>query len=253
MFRKASNNRNWKEDFSKQACVSLKDELLQFSNIRNNEYPEPMAEYNTIWEDREYNLSKLRKLWLVLEPFHPSISGIAHPFLSFEFEDDFLCLSIEARTTKDENYSIIKGLFRNYELIYSYGTEKDFFIRRAYYQNHDLYLYPLVTPPLEILTLLLVTVVTANSLIRTPRFYNSARNNCTTTLRRHANQVRPGSFPPFLLADFLPGLSDKILYKKSWIDTDVGISELRQKHSIKSLVNKYRDSSDFSHLIRGRQ
>ena len=99
-----------------------------------------------------------------------------------------------------------------------FGDERDLILRRTLYQETEVYLYPLITPPAEVRSLLLRMVKTANKLRTHARFYNSVAENCTSVLRKHANEVRPGSFPSFVLAQVLPGLSDRVLYRKGWID-----------------------------------
>ena len=250
MFRKPSNDRNWKRDFEKMAWAELKGDTIILHNVRNNRYNQPGEKYSINWEDRCYKLSTLRRLWFLLEPFHPTIDAIAHPFLSFEFEDTFLAVSIEARVTRGNRYSIAKGLVGNYELIYSFGDEHDFIVRRTCFHEHAVYLYPLITPPIEVATLLLGMLANANALTQRPRLYNSVSNNCTNVLRRHANQVRPGSFLPFIWADLLPGLSDIVLFKKGWIATNANLKNMRKVHSIKDIACKVKDHPRFSMLIR---
>ena len=245
-----SNDRDWKADAARLPEAEFRGDALTLHNVRNTRYGAPGTSYEVAWETRTYDLATLKRLWFVVEPFHPTFKVIAHTFLSFEFEDDFLALSIEARTKRDESYSILRGLVNEFEVLYSVGDERDFVLRRTLYLGHDLYLYPLVTPPREVRKALVGMLETANRLRRRPRFYNSVTNNCTSALRKHANRVRPGSFPAFALADVLPGLSDRVLYDKGWIDTDVTLKELRDAHSVGARVAACADLPDFSRCIR---
>ena len=248
--RTPSNDRDWKADVARMPEAEFRGDALTLRNVRNTRYGAPSTPYEVAWETRTYDLAALKRLWFVVEPFQPTIKVIAHTFLSFEFEDDFLALSIEARTQRGESYSILRGLVNAFELIYSVGDERDFILRRTLYLGHDLYLYPLVTPPREVRKVLVGMLETANSLRRRPRFYNSVTNNCTSALRKHANRVRPGSFPAFVLADVLPGLSDGVLYDKGWIDTAVPPRGLRDAHSVGARVAACAPRSDFSRCIR---
>jgi len=240
----------WKPDVARMPSATLDGDVVTIADVRNTRYPAPGEPYEVAWDTRRYDLATLRRLWFLVEPFHPTLSFVAHTFLSFEFDDDCVALSIEARLRTDQRYSIVRGLFGAYALTYSFGDERDFLLRRTRYQRHELYLYPLVTPPLEVRALFLNMLASANALLERPRRYHSVRHNCTSTLRRHANQVRPGSFPPFILADVMPGRSDRVLYRKGWIDTDVTENALRDAHAIQEKANTAADDPDFSRRIR---
>lgn len=240
----------WKPDVARQASAVVEGDEVTLKNVRNTRYPAPGEPYQVVWETRHYQLPKLRRLWFLVEPFHPTIPAVAHTFLSFEFADDFLAMSIEARLRRDQRYSIVRGLFGRYALAYTFGDERDFFLRRTRNQGHELYLYPLVTPEIEVRGLFLNVLATANALAERPRAYDSARSNCTTLLRRHANQVRPGSFPPIMLADVMPGRSDRVLHRKGWIDTTVSEEALRPTHAIRDKAEAAADDPAFSRRIR---
>jgi nitrate reductase gamma subunit len=108
--RKPSNDRLWKEDQARLAKVKIEGDIAHIENVRNIRYGAPGTPYQAVWEKRSYDLSKLKRLWFIVEPFHPTIKAIAHTFISFEFEDDFLSLSVEARKEQGEEYSIVKGM-----------------------------------------------------------------------------------------------------------------------------------------------
>ncbi len=252
-FRRPSNDRDWKPDFAQTAYGERSGDRLTLHNVRNTRYGAPGTSYETRWDTRDYDLSTLKRLWFMVEPFRPSVPAIAHNLLSFEFADDFLAFSAEARLERGEKYSIFRGMMGGFELAYTFGDERDFIARRTNYLDHHLYLYPLVTPPHEALELLLELIETANALNEQPRFYHSAFENCTSVLMKHANRVRPGSFPPFLLAQVMPGRSDKVLYDKGWLDTDLPWEEVREAYDVKAKAEQYADAPDFSRRIREKK
>jgi hypothetical protein len=245
-----SDAATWKPDVARMPRATLDGDMVTLTDVRATRYPAPGEPYEVAWDTRRYDLATLRRLWFLVEPFHPTLSFVAHTFLSFEFDDDFLALSIEARMRTDQRYSIVRGLFGAFALTYSFGDERDFLLRRTRYQQHELYLYPLVTPPLEVRALFLNALAAANALHDRPRRYHSVLHNCTSTLRRHANQVRPGSFPPFVWADVMPGRSDLVLFRKGWIDTNVSGEELRPAHAVRERANAIGDVPDFSRRVR---
>lgn len=250
--RKPSAQRNWKPDLAKQASGLFEGDSVTLDYVRNTRYGASDDAYEVVWETRRYELDKLKRLWFLVESFS-EIEVIAHTFLSFEFDDGcFLAVSVEARPEEGESYGIVKGLLRHFELSYLFGDERDLIARRTLYQGHEVYLYPLITPPHEIRSLLEKMVKTANDLTKTPRFYNSITDNCTSVLRKHANEVRPGSFPSFVLAQVLPGRSDKVLYEKGWIVTDAPLEQLRATHAIKEKAENCPLDANFSDCLRPR-
>jgi hypothetical protein len=249
--RKPSNDRPWKDDQARLAKVRLEGDLAHIENLRNIRYGQPDAPYKTVWENRIYDLSKVKRLWFIVEPFHPTIKAIAHTFISFEFEDDFLSLSVEARKEHDEEYSIVRGMMGSFELVYCLADERDHIVRRSVYSQHELYVYPLITPSHEVRAILEHVFKMTNGLVEAPKFYHSVRDNCTSALRDLANVVQPGSFAPFIWAQVLPGLSDKVLYKKGWIDTEVPFEKLRETYGVRAKTEQFKDDADFSRKIRG--
>ncbi len=248
--RRPSNHRPWKEDQARLAKVRLEGDTAHIENVRNIRYGQPDTPYETVWENRSYDLSKLKRLWFIVEPFHPTIKAIAHTFISFEFEDGFLSLSVEARKEYDEEYSIVRGMMGGFELIYCLGDERDHIVRRSVYSEHELYVYPLITPPHEVRAILEHVFSIVNGLVEKPKFYHSVRDNCTSALRDLAIVVQPGSFAPFILAQVLPGLSDEVLYKKGWVDTNVPLEKLRETYGVRVKAAQFRDDEDFSRKIR---
>ena len=76
---------------------------------------------------------------------------MAHTMVSFEFEGgDTVCFSIETRKEKGEGYSAVKGLFRQFELIYVVADERDVVrLRTNYRRGEDVYLFRLNASPAQ--------------------------------------------------------------------------------------------------------
>lgn len=247
---RASTTRDWKPDFARQAYGEIDGDTLTLHDLRTTRYPEPGEPYEVRWDTRSYDLSELKRLWFLVESFS-KLEVVAHTFLSFEFADGTcLAVSVEARPEVGENYDILDGVLRRFELSYIFGDERDMILRRTRYQQHQVYMYPLVTPPEEVRAVLLRMVETANDLKVKPRFYNSITDNCTSVLRKHANEVRPGSFGMFALAQVLPGTSDKMLYKKGWLATEVTLGALRERYAIKEKSEICAKKAEFSSCLR---
>lgn len=242
--------RQWQPDLAEQTYGSLGGDTLTLHNVRNSRYAAPDEPYDIVWETRQYDLSKVTRLWFAVASFS-RFEVVAHTFLSFEFSDgQFLAVSVEARPEQGKDYNLVEGLLRHFELSYVFGDERDLILRRTLYQATEVYLYPLITPPAEVRSLFLKMVETANGLRAHARFYNSVAENCTSVLRKHANEVRPGSFPAFVLAQVLPGLSDRVLYRKRWIATDLPFSVLRERYAVQEKSRRCATDEAFSSCIR---
>jgi hypothetical protein len=64
--------------------------------------------------------------------------------MSWGFEgDQYVAISIETRKAKGEEYSALRGFFRQYELIYVVADERDVVRLRTNYRGEDVYLYRL--------------------------------------------------------------------------------------------------------------
>ena len=248
--KRPTNNRDWRADLVRPPHVDFDGDRVTVHNVRNIRYGAPGTPFTGRWEDRTYDLNTLLRVWFVVESFS-QIEAIAHTLISFEFSGgEYLAFSAEARVLQGEPYDILRGMFNNYELIYTLGDERDFILRRAVYQDHDVYLYPLIMPPHEVKKMLRDIFHEANILRHQPRFYNSISRNCTNLLGLHADHARPGSFAWWRPEQVLPGTSDRLLYHRGWIDTTLPFEKIREVYNVRAVAQKYKDDPDVSKKMR---
>ena len=176
---------------------------------------------------------------------------MGHTLLSFGFNDgQYLAVSIEARLSEGNNYDLLRGLFRSFELIYHFGTERDFIARRTTYLDHDVYLYPIRAAPRVTRQLLLDYLHAADTLTRQPRFYNTLFDNCTGGIVKHVTKVDPSALSRYTIAQVAPGWSDRVLYSKGLIDTELPFEELHAHFNVKEKATEVAADPDFSQRIR---
>jgi len=176
---------------------------------------------------------------------------IAHIFLSFGFGDDHLAISIEARKEATEGYSSIKGFFKQYELIYIAGDERDLIRVRTNYRKdppEELYLYPLAGSLENAKRVFLGYMQTMNELRERPRFYNTLTANCTNVIWMHA-RLNPGHVP-FSWKILLSGYTPEYLYEQGKLATDLSFGELQFRARINKRAREADQSPEFSRLIR---
>jgi hypothetical protein len=241
----ASNDKNWAADVAHGITGSLDGNRLSVHDIRNFHW-RTETDYTENWEQRTYDLSKMRSLDLFLVYWMgPSI---AHAIMSFGFEDGrYLDFSIELRRTKDDQYSAIAGFFKTYELVYIGADERDLMtLRKA--RNEKIHLYRLRTPPERARALLAEYIKQANELAVKPRFYNTLTTNCTTAIFDMMRTVT--SSIPFdwriVLTGYLPGY----LYDHGAVDTGIPLEELSRRADVTGRVDGTLDEVEFSSRIR---
>ena len=175
---------------------------------------------------------------------------MAHPIVSFDFADALpLCFSIETRKSVGQKYSALRGLYRQYTLIYIVADERDSIrVRSNYRHGEDVYLYRTLASPPEARERFLEYIQTINILRDHPRWYNAVTTNCTTSIRtqRPRNERAPWDW-----RILVNGKGDELLYERHLIATGgLSFSELKQRSWINKLARAADQDPDFSRLIR---
>lgn len=241
-----SNDRDWIEDVSRTPWGEVEGDRLVVHDVRFFDYRSE-TDWEPHWEDRTYDLSKLRSLDLFLSYWGPR--DIAHTILSWGFEGgDQLAISIEIRKEKGEEYSALAGLFRQYEIFYVAADERDLVKLRTNRRGENVFLYRLSTPPDRARRLLLDYVATMNGLARRPRFYNAFSTNCTTSIRTHI--LKLGVAMPWDLRILRNGWIDQMLMERGAINGTMPYEELRRRSSIDDRAKAAESAPDFSVRIR---
>lgn len=183
--RQPSHDRDWRAEIAVMPRLTVSDNLLGIDQLRDWTYSDE-APISQAYRAAEYDMDRLKGVWLMVEPFGGS-DAIAHTLVLFEFEDDrLLALTIEARKEKGEIYSAIKGGFNSYELVYLWAEARDVLTRRARYLRHDIYVFPLALSKLEQRQFITALTEETNRLYESPRFYNTLFSNCTNELAKTA-------------------------------------------------------------------
>jgi hypothetical protein len=147
-----------------------------------------------------------------------------------------------------EEYSAVRGFFRQFEIYYVVSDELDVVRLRTDHRGEDVYLYRLLTPPELAREVLLDYFEEINQLAVKPRWYNAFRYNCTTAIRHHVQNVAPGN--PFDWRILLNGRIDELGYERGNIDTSMPFDELRQISDITQRAKAVERDADFSTRIR---
>lgn len=241
-----SNTRDWQPDVAILPRAEIKGDLITLRNIRNCEYTSE-TEYTVGHYDKTVRLSELKAVDLFLVYWGSSL--IAHTMLSFQFgEDDFVCISIETRKTVDEEYSALRGFFRQYELVYVLADERDLVRLRTNYRNEDVYLYRLAFNPDVAGPVFLQYLHQMNALYENAQWYNALISNCTTSIRAHALTYTSDARIDWRM--LVNGFVDEMAYERGMLDTRIPFAELRRLSHINSRAQALGDDPDFSLHIR---
>ena len=245
---KPSNNRNWNDDQTALPYAEFVDDRVHVHNVRNFIYSST-DKYIKNYYSKTYDLTKIKNLYYIVEPFS-EWDGAAHTFFSFEFEDDtFVSISVEIRKEKGESFSALKGILKQYEIMYVVGDEKDLVKLRSNFRKDDVFMYPVDTSKQKIKKLFVNMLTEANELKKKPKFYNTLTNTCTTNIVKHANIVSPNKIP-FDYRILAPGYSDRFAYELGLIKKHGTFEETRAYYKINELAEKFANDDNFSRLIR---
>jgi hypothetical protein len=242
-----SNSRNWQPDVAVLPWAEVRGNLLMVHNIRNCDY-RTETDYTVSHYDRSFDLSKLKSIDLFL--VYWGSPSIAHTMLSFGFEDNsHLCFSIETRKEVGEEYSAVKGFFKQFELTYVVADERDLVrLRTNYRTGEDVYLYRFNVPMDFARKVLLDYLREVNSLKERPQWYRAIFTNCTTSILRHTSPFNPDArFDWRLIAN---GYLDEMLYERGKLDRTLPFAELKQRSLINQRARAADKAGDFSRLIR---
>ena len=247
-----SNDRSWVNDNQRLATVEISGDKARIKNVRDFNW-RTTKDYDERWVDVTIDLNEVRKIWFVLEYFSPERKEMAHTILSYEFEDGRrLACSIEVRRKEGSRYHPLKGIFRSYELIYVWGTERDVIgVRSRCRRKSKTHLFEgVVLGPGNERRMLESYLRRTNKLAKDPEWYNTITNTCTTNIVNHVNEVYPGRVP-WAIGILMPGLSPKMLLRNNLVKSSGNIDETMESSLIDSISEKWDDSRDFGDWIRG--
>ena len=244
---KPSHDRPWRPEVAVMPRAIIDGDRVRITGVRNFEY-RSRNDFNVRYEEREVSLSHLNSLDFYLCYFW-SDAPVAHTFVSFGFDNaPPLSISIETRPEIGEGFDPLPSLFKQFELIYVVGDERDLVRVRTNYRNEDVYLYHIRTSPEFTRRLFLVYLERINELADRPEFYNLFSNSCTINIVRYANLA--GRVGRLDIRQIVNGWSDRYLYSAGALDTNLPFEELRQRSRINATAQAAGNAQDFSERIR---
>ncbi len=241
-----SHNRNWQRDVALLPYADVEGNKVTVHNVRNCDYRSE-TDFDVRYYDKSYDLDALHSVDLCL--VYWGSPHMAHTMVSFGFEGGaYLCFSIETRKESGEGYSAVKGLFRQFELIYIAADERDVVrLRTNYRQGEDAYLFRLLASPEKAREFFLSYVRRMNSLHERPEWYSAITQNCTTSMRMQRAATDRAPWDWRMLVN---GHGDELLYERGLVATNLPLAELKQRGHINARAQAADKAEDFSRQIR---
>lgn len=223
------NDRVWSEPQSRAPRAEFDGDQVVIHDIRDFRYAEGSGGgivWEPRWRDDSYNLSELRRGWFVLTEFGGT-EGVGHVMVSFEFEGPrYVVVSVEVRREEGEVFDPLRGLFRQFEIMYVIGDERDVIALRTNFQRDDTWVFPIDAGPEKTREFFVDMLNRANSLHERPDWYNTALNSCSSSLAAHYEHINDVS----LGLDkriALPGYSDELLEELGLFPDGVSAAQAR--------------------------
>ena len=241
-----SNDRLWADDVAQMSTGTIEGSRVTLHSVRNFEW-RSNDDYTARWETRTYDLDHMASVDMILSYW--SGRAIAHMLVSFGFDDgEHVVFSVEIRRERQESFSEIGGFFKEFELSVIAAEERDVVRVRTNVRGEDAYLYRLLMPVPAMRSLFLGYVDEANTLVRTPRFYNTITANCTTLVYHMMKRIV--GYLPMDLRLLFSGYLPSYVYKVGGLDTRYTLEELRARGRITERAKAADRSPTFSADIR---
>lgn len=244
-----SNDRPWQPDVARLPRATIDGDLVTIHDIRDFDY-RTETDYTPRYYDKTFDLRELDEVDLI--SVYWMGDAIAHVMVSFGFAGrDYVTISIETRKEIGESYDTIRGFFRQYELIYVVGDDRDLIrLRTSYRKNpvEDVYVYRTAVSLSNARRLFLDYLREINSLYEKPEFYNTGTTNCTTNVWRHT-KVNPGPHA-FSWKILLSGYAAEYVYGLGMLDTSMPFEALRKVSHVNPAAQAADGAADFSQRIR---
>ncbi len=240
-------DRAWADDVAQPLHARIEGDRLIIDNVRNFHW-RTETDYDVRWEAREYDLSQVQSVDMILSYWMGP--AIAHTLVSFGFADGRqLVFSLEIRKEQGESFSALGGFFRKFEAVLVASDERDIVLTRSNARGEDVYLYRLHgLSPDKMRDLLRFYVDRAQQLEQTPRFYNTLTSNCTTVVFELMRRIQPNLPLDYRL--LASGYLAEYAADVGGLTPGVPLATLQQSGRITLRAREAGDVADFSSRIR---
>jgi hypothetical protein len=244
----ASHDRPWRQEVAVMPRAVVDGDRVRITGVRDFSYRDTL-DFTPRYIDREVLLSHLTSVDFFLSYWGGDSGPVAHTFLSFNFDNaEPLAISIEARPEQGKGYDPLASMFKQFELIYVVGEERDIVGLRTTHRGEAVYLYPIQAPQAGVQRLFLIYMQRINELADHAEWYSLLKSSCTLNIVRYARAAGwAANFDP---RQYLNGWADRYLYEEGLLSTALPFDKLRALSRIRETVRPGEGAPAFSRRIR---
>jgi hypothetical protein len=241
-------NEDWITKHARMPHVEIVGDKVYVNNVRDFAW-RTESDYTPEYHDRVYDVNALRSMYFVLSPIF-DLEPVAHVWVGFGFSDgQHVAVSVEARGVNGRPFGLFPSMFRQFQLIYVVGEERDVIGMRAVARKAEVRFYPVRTTAEGLRFMFLDMMRRAGSLETHPEFYNLFANNCMNNVTHHV--MRQGRRPlPSAIHLLLTGFSDRLAYDYGFLDTNLPFERARQAYRIDEWMRQTKLDEKFSDRLR---
>ncbi len=241
-----SHDREWRPEVAVMPRATITGDHVRIAGVRDFAY-RSRDDFTVRYKEREFDLSHVTGIDFYVSYW--SEGPVGHTFLSFLFDNaPPLSVSIETRPEVGEGFAPVASLFKQFELIYVVGEERDIVGVRTNHRKETVYLYRLNTSAEDARRLMRIYLARINELAARPEFYHLLSNSCTINIIRYANAA--GRVGRFDIRHLLNGLIDSYIYYSGRVNTSLPFDELRRRSRINAAAQAADGAPDFPERIR---
>ncbi len=247
--RQPSNDRQWRIEVARIPSAELDGDMVTIRNIRNFHY-RSVEDFDVSYYDKTFDLTRLDSADLLM-CYWDGNTAIAHTMISFGFGgEDYVCLSVENRRQQGEAFGGIPGIYKQFEIIYIFGDDRDLINVRTSHRKEEVYLYRVQIDQEDLREYFEFALRRADKLNREPEFYDTLKYNCSSSLTQISDSLWPDQRPSRGFLSMLNGRTDEFAYGRGRLSNELPFDELKRRSYITPKGQKYQDASDFSQRVR---
>lgn len=241
-------NEDWIPKHSRMPHVEVKGDKVYVNNVRDYCWHSP-TDFIPGYQDRVYDLNKINSMYFVLSPIF-DLEPIAHVWVGFGFTDgQHVAISVESRGVKDRPYGLLESMFRQFQLIYVIGEERDVVGLRGAVWKNEVRFYPVRATPDRMRAIFVDIMNRAHDLEEHPEFYNLFANNCMNNVTAHVRRLGGRPMPSDLRL-LMTGFSDRLAYDYGFLDTDLPFEQAHQAFRVDEWIRQIPLDDTFSGRLR---
>jgi hypothetical protein len=241
-------NQEWSTPHAQMPHVEVVGDKVHVHNVRNFTW-HTATDYTPGYEHRVYDVSTLSSVYFVLSPLF-YLEPAAHVWVGFGFSDgQHVAISVEARSVHGRPFHPVPSMFRQFQLIYVIGDERDVVGLRGLTHLGPVRFYPVRSTPERMRAVFLDMMERAHSLEQHPEFYNLFTNNCLNNITHHIRRLGGRELPSEVWL-VLTGFSDRFAYDYGFLDTDLPFEKAREAYRIDEWMRSTTLDETFSQRLR---